>query len=137
MSTPAAMANNTVYRCGEAYSASAQCPDGHAAEVIQPSAELHTHTSNPASVIRQEAREAQTLETKRLQAMQQATPTMPVGLGTPQQPTPSVTSSSTEYDRKHGKNERTGKPKSPYFTAKDPSTPTKKKSNAKALPTKP
>jgi len=137
VSASAATADHAVYRCGEAYSSSAQCQDGRATELIQPNAELHTHTPESASVIRQESREAHALETNRRQATHQVTPTMPAPLGVPQQPTRSVTPLNTEHSRTHGKNNRTDHPKSPYFTAKAPSAPAKKKSNAKALPAKP
>ncbi len=137
VSASAATADHAVYRCGDAYSASAQCQDGPATELIQPSAELHTHTPDPASVIKQAGREAQALETNRRQTAYQVTPTVPPKLGVPQQSNHFVTPHSTEHSRTHGKHKRKGHPQSPYFTAKDPSASAKKKSNAKALPAKP
>ncbi len=123
----------TVYRCGDAYSAYPQCASGTAVEV-KPHATWpgkHTDKTNTAA---QELRQAQALEKQRLQAERQATHTAPMQLAAPDMP-PSSASPSEVTTQTHPHHRR--KPAGPYFTAVDPSTAHKKKSTAKAVPANP
>ena len=122
----------TVYRCGESYSTFAQCPSGPAAEVRASQGAPQTTPSKP-SLATDDMRLAEDLEKKRLQAERQATQNTPNRFGAvaPNHPMPPLDAERAPIS-KPGKHTR--QPTGPYFTAKDPTTPAKKKSNAKALP---
>jgi hypothetical protein len=127
---------DTVYRCGEAYSTSSQCPH-EAAKEVKPSSVLPTSGQDKNNTAASDLREAQALEKQRLQAERQAAQSTPIRLNTPTAPLSIVTSHEplTQSGQRKGKHAR--KPQSPYFTAVDPSTKNakqKKKSTAKAVP---
>lgn len=115
---------DTAYRCGDAYSALAQCPSGQPVEVKTTSVPRSSAPDTNAAAMR-DIREAEALEKKRLQAERQAGPNAAVRLSAP---------SDAERAPMPSKGKHMRKPPNPYFTAKDPSAPTKKKGNAKALP---
>ena len=132
---------DTVYRCGEAYSTSSQCANGTALEV-RPSSVLHTteQDKDKGSTLTRDLRDAQTLEKQRLLAERQAAQAAPLRFSTPgaltASPTPSSLSHHEPLSRQgKRKGKLTRKPSSPYFTAVDPTVPSKKKSTAKAVPT--
>ena len=126
---------DTIYRCGEAYSASSQCGNSVASEV-KPTSALHSTGPNKNDTSSSDLRDAQTLEKQRLQLERQATSSAPIRLNTPA--LAPVSATSTEPIVPHAK--RRGpygrKLQSPYFTAVEPSAAPKKKSTAKAVPEK-
>ncbi len=128
---------DTVYRCGEAYSSSSQCPNATAIEV-KPSAVLHTSGPDPSNVATRDLRDAQALEKQRLQAEQQAVQAAPIRLNPPSglsaKPSPDNASQPESIARKR-KGKHAKKANNPYFTAVDPTAAPKKKSTAKAVPT--
>ena len=126
----------TVYRCGDAYSAYPQCASGTAIEV-KPNVTWpgkHTDKTNTAA---QELRQAQALEKQRLQAERQATRTAPMQLAAPDIPPSSASPSEVATQPHTHHTTQSRKPANPYFTAVDPSTAHKKKSTAKAVPANP
>ncbi len=114
---------DTVYRCGEAYSTSSQCANGTATEV-KSSSVLNTTGPDKANSAMRDMRDAQALEKQRLQAEQQAAQAAPIRLSTHNAPSAAPPS----------KGKQASKPNSPYFTAADPTTTSKKKSTANAVP---
>ena len=128
---------DTVYRCGEAYSSSSQCPNATAIEV-KPSAVLHTSGPDPSNVATRDLRDAQALEKQRLQAEQQAVQAAaPVRINPPTglsaKPSPDSVSQTEAIARKR-KGKHSKKANNPYFTAVDPTATPKKKNTAKAVP---
>ena len=135
--THAALAD-TVYRCGNAYSASPQCGHTTATEV-KPSSVLDTTGADKRHTTQADLKEAQALEKQRRQAQQQAAQAAPVQLSTPSAPSASPPPSSVTHiepiantGKRKGKHAR--QTHSPYFTAVDPTAAPKKKSTAKAVP---
>ena len=129
---------DTVYRCGEAYSTSSHCANGTATEV-KPNSVLQTTRQDKADAASHDLRDAQALEKQRLLAEQQAAQAASVRLSTHSapstQPSPhsvSQTESINHFGKRKGKHARTAN--SPYFTAVDPASGSKKKSTAKAVP---
>jgi hypothetical protein len=124
---------DTVYRCGDAYSASNLCTNDIAAEV-KPSSVLHTTGQNNSSTVTHDLRDAHALERQRLQAERQAAQSVPVRIDTPHVPPANLTTHELlpNNGKRQGKHAR--KPPSPYFTAVDPNATPKKKSTAKAVP---
>ena len=124
---------DTAYRCGDAYSALAQCPSGQPVEVKTTSVPRSSAQDTNAAAMR-DMREAEALEKKRLQAERQAGQNAALRLSAPG----NLGSTSPPYETERApmpsKGKHMRKPPNPYFTAKDPSAPTKKKGNAKALP---
>jgi hypothetical protein len=129
MVAPTQAAN--IYRCGNAYSSTSLCANGHAEE-INTHTEPRYNSLQPTSPAVTELREAEALERKRLASENR------VGKQNP--PRVIVTSPST-----HGlsANTATAAQTQPtpnrrvphlYFTAKDPQALPKKKGNAQALP---
>jgi hypothetical protein len=109
-----------VYRCGNSYSRSAQCAQEAATEVnAHTEPRQHGATSNVAAT--QDQREADALEKKRLQSERLATQNQPARVVVV--PGQNQTAPPPETPR-HG--QRLHRPKSPYFTAKDPNKPVKK-----------
>jgi hypothetical protein len=138
--TPTPTHADTVYRCGEAYSASSQCANGAATEV-KPSSVLQTTGSDKGNTATRDLRDAQALEKQRLQTEQQAAQAAPIRLSAPSAPSAAPLPSSIIHHepsvnkgnrRDKGKHAR--KPNNPYFTAVDPNAAPKKKSTAKAVP---
>ena len=123
----------SVYRCGDEYSPSAQCPNGHPAEV-KASAVLRSNPTDKAANAANDRQEAEGLEKKRLQAERQAAQTAPVRFSASSHTISQNLNTNAERSPALNKGKRARKPQSPYFTAKDPTAPPKKKSNAKALP---
>ncbi len=120
-----------IYRCGNAYSTSDLCANGHA-EVINTHTEPRDNSLHPTSPAVTELREAEALERKRLASENR------VGKQNP--PRVIVISPST-----HGLSANTAPPAQTqptpsrrvphlYFTAKDPNAPPKKKGNVQTLP---
>ena len=133
---------DTVYRCGESYSASSQCANGVATEV-KPNSVLQTKGPDNGNAATRDLRDAQALEKQRLQAEQQAAQAAPIRLSAPSAasaaPLPSSAihaepSASKGNRRENGKGKHARKPNNPYFTAVDPTASPKKKSTAKAVP---
>ena len=133
---------DTVYRCGEAYSASSQCSHGTATEV-KPSPVLHTTEPDKTDTATRNLRDAQALEKQRLQAEQQAAQAARIRLNTPSAPLAAASLSNVNHNepsankgnrREKGKGKHARKPNNPYFTAVDPTASPKKKSTAKAVP---
>jgi len=120
---------DTVYRCGEAYSTSAQCGNTAATEV-KPASVLTTGAGTNTSA--HDLRDAQALEKQRLQAQRQAAQAAPILISPPVAATTSSNTPLPVNDARKGKHAR--KAASPYFTAVDPNAPHKKKSTAKAVP---
>ena len=122
---------DTVYRCGNAYSASDQCTNGPPSE-IKASAALRDRAPEKPPRIANDLQEADLLEKKRLLAEHQAAQNAPVRFN------PSANhvnpNHSPERNPIPSQGRRLRKPFSPYFTAKDPNAPSKKKGNATALP---
>ena len=132
MSTPTFAAS--VYRCGNAYSASNACTEGDAVEI-------QTHRAGPPSQPSKtspafsELKEAQALEKKRLTSERRAetqTPPRVIAISPNKANGIEISTPTESYPTLHRRHAQ-----SPYFTAKDPNAPTKKKSNAKALPSEP
>ena len=122
----------TVYRCGDNYSSSAMCADGRSAE-IKTHAEVRTPTHDSISSAARDLHDAEALEKNRLRSEKQTAQNVPPRLmDTRQNLTASNTDETATNLRPRGI--RNHRPHSPYFTAKDPNTPPKKKGNAKALP---
>ena len=135
--THAALAD-TVYRCGNAYSASPQC--GHAtATEVKPNSALDTMGAEKRHTAQGDLKEAHALEKQRLKAEHQAAQASPVQLSTPNTPLASPAPSNVNHIEliakagKH-KNKHARQPYTPYFTAVDPAAAPKKKSTAKAVP---
>jgi len=124
---------DTVYRCGDAYSASNQCTHDIATEV-KPSSVQHTTGQNNSSTVTHDLRDAHALERQRLQAERQAAQSVPVRIDTPHVPPANLTTGEPlpNNGKRQGKHAR--KPPSTYFTAVDPNAKPKKKSTAKAVP---
>jgi len=120
---------DTVYRCGEAYSTSAQCGNTAATEV-KPTSVLTTGAGTNTSA--HDLRDAQALEKQRLQAQRQAVQAAPILISPPVAATTTSNTPLPAHDSRKGKHAR--KAASPYFTAVDPNAPHKKKSTAKAVP---
>jgi hypothetical protein len=121
----------SVYRCGNDYSTSALCAQGDAV-VITPNAEPQTSGPRKASISSTDAHEADALEKRRLNAENRATRqnATRVIVTAPSKPADIDSVPRTEP---HSASRR--RPlKSPYFTAKDPNGPPKKKGNAMPLP---
>ncbi len=120
-----------IYRCGDAYSTSDLCANGHAVEI-------NTHTNprynalQPTSPAVTELREAEALERKRLasenRVVKQNPPrvivTSPSAHGFSANTAPTTQTQSTVRGRRPQQ----------YFTAKDPKAPPKKKGNVQTLP---
>ena len=124
---------DTVYRCGNAYSASDQCANGQSAEV-KASSVLRDRAQDKPSHVSNEQQEAAALEKKRLQAERQATQNAPIRLSASPNPPSRRVNTDVERNPSRNKGKHARKPPSPYFTAKDPNAPPKKKSTAKAVP---
>ena len=116
---------SSIYRCGNSYSTNHVCADGNAVEIkphVDPPQLRSPHQASPAV---SDSKEAEALEKKRLASENKA--------GKQVLPRVIVTNPSTHANeletahRRHAPN--------PYFTAKDPNSPPKKKSSTKALPT--
>jgi hypothetical protein len=122
----------TVYRCGDDYSTSAKCADGRSAE-IKTHAEVRTSAHDSTSSATRDLHDAEALEKNRLRSEKQTAQSVPPRMMDTRQ---NLTSSNTDDNATnlHPKGLRHRRPQSPYFTAKDPNTPPKKKGNAKALP---
>ena len=120
---------DTVYRCGEAYSTSAQCGNTAATEV-KPASVLNTGIGTNTSA--HDLRDAQALEKQRLQAQRQAVQAAPILISPPVAATTASNTQLPAHDARKGKHAR--KAATPYFTAVDPNAPHKKKSTAKAVP---
>jgi hypothetical protein len=118
---------DTVYRCGDAYSATSQCGNAAATEV-KPTSVLHTSAPSKSNAAAHDLREAQTLEKQRRQAERQAAQTAPVHITMPSAPVVAP-AEPTPHKSKHSR-----KAPSPYFTVKDPNAATQKKSTTKAVP---
>jgi hypothetical protein len=111
-------ANNSssleIYRCGSAYSHTAQCAQKSATAIDIHTEPRHAASSNHLSVADAQ-RQADALEKKRLQTERQATHNLPprvvVTPAAPQQEQASQTAPQTLRHRQ---------PHSPYFTAKNP-----------------
>ena len=73
---------DTIYRCGEAYSASSQCGNSVASEV-KPTSALHSTGPNKNDTSSSDLHDAQALEKQRLQLERQATSSAPIRLNTP------------------------------------------------------
>ena len=121
----------SVYRCGNAYSASDLCPHGDAVE-IRPNAEPLSSGLRNTPTSSNDSREADALERRRLSAESRVTrqnaarvivtaPNKTADIDT----VPGTAPYSTSHRHQL---------KSPYFTAKDPNGPPNKKGNAKSLP---
>lgn len=136
ISTLAALAD-PVYRCGDAYSASEQCDNAVAHELLNPSSPrtLSSFSSSP-STLTDDKREAQSLEKKRLHAIRQASPHPSAREPTAavNHLTPSPREASIELPLLRSPAHR--KFSSPYFMAKVPTAqkekapPTKKSTDA-------
>ena len=114
---------DTVYRCGNAYSASSQC--GHtAATEVKPSSVFSNSGQEKSNAPNRDLREAQALQSAPTRVNALSAP--PVDL--------SSNDALTQHNKPRGKHAR--KPQSPYFTAVDPNAAPKKKSTAKAVPVK-
>jgi hypothetical protein len=122
----------TVYRCGDEYSTSAMCADGPSAE-IKTHAEVRTPTHDGTSPAARDLRDAEALEKNRLRSEKQAAQSIPPRMMDMRQ---NLTASNIDETATnlYPRGLRHRRPQSPYFTAKDPNTPPKKKGNAKALP---
>jgi hypothetical protein len=122
----------TVYRCGDDYSTSAKCADGRLAE-IKTHAEVRTPAHDSTSSAARDLRDAEALEKNRLRSEKQTVQSVPPRMMDTRQ---NLTTSNTDETSTnlHPRGLRHRRPQSPYFTAKDPNTPPKKKGNAKALP---
>ena len=112
--------SESVYRCGNSYSGSAQCTQETATEV-NAHTEPRQHAATPHTTATQDQHEADALEKKRLQSERLATQNQPARVvvvpGQNQTATTPVTP-------RHG--QRMHRPPSPYFTARDPNKPIKK-----------
>jgi hypothetical protein len=121
----------SVYRCGNTYSASTVCPHGDAVE-ITPNAEPQSNGPRKTTVSSHDSQEADALERKRLNAENRASRqnATRVIVTTPNKTADTDTVPATEP---HSNSHRR-QLKSPYFTAKDPNSPPKKKGKATSLP---
>jgi hypothetical protein len=124
---------DTVYRCGDAYSASNQCPHAMATEV-KPSSGLHANGQDKSNTATHDLRDTQALEKQRLQAQRQAVQPAPVRIGMPHAPPASLANNEPLPSNSKRQGKHTRQPASPYFTAVDPNAAAKKKSTAKAVP---
>jgi hypothetical protein len=108
------------------------CTKGHPAE-IRPHAELRTSGYDSVSATTRDLREAEALEKTRIRSekqVMQSTSVRPIDM---HQNLPMGNADEPATNpRRAGRHTR--KLQSPYFTAKDPNAPPKKKGNAKALP---
>ena len=125
-----------VYRCGDDYSPFAQCPHGHSTEV-KPSLGLRNSSSTKGIHVTNEMQEAEALEKKRLQTERQVAQTAPVRFSAAGNPSNTNLNASPAHSSMPSKGKHTRKLQTPYFTAKDPNAPAKKKSTAKAVPVNP
>lgn len=125
---------DTVYRCGDAYSASEQCAHGPATQV-NPSAELRTTGPSQASTAVHELREAQALEKQRLYAERTAAQAARQQLLSKSSAQPN-SANTLVADTQKRQAKKAHKVHSAYFTAVDPTASSKKKSTAKAVPEK-
>jgi hypothetical protein len=130
--TSADARTETIFRCGDNYSPSALCADGRSA-VIQTPTETHVTLHDKTSTATRDQREADALEKARLsaehRAMQNASAQI---MGTYPNNAVSHTDVPAADVRQNGRYAR--RLHSPYFTAKDPNAPPKKKSSVKTLP---
>jgi len=124
----------TVYRCGDEYSPTAQCTQGHPAAVQTNSELRHSAADKTQSVATHDQQEAEALEKKRLLAQSQAVQNAPVRFSASDPLANLNLNTKAERTPVKHKGKHARKPQSPYFTAVDPNVPPKKKSNAKALP---
>jgi hypothetical protein len=121
----------SIYRCGNTYSASTVCAHGDAVE-ITPNAEPQSNGPRKTPTSLKDSQEADALERKRLNAENRASRqnATRVIVTAPNKTADIDTGPSTEP---HSNSHRR-QLKSPYFTAKDPNGPPKKKSNPTSLP---
>ena len=126
LNMPRCLSAQTVYRCGEHYSASAQCPHS-----TTPSVQDTRNTEQAKAqerVTQQNLRDAQALEKSRVQTERQAPSNRTHAAPTW---TPDNTHASTAHENLAAPSRHAHHPKaSPYFTAKDGSG----KSDQKAKP---
>ena len=122
----------TIYRCGDEYSTSAICAGGRSALISTPS-ESHTPAHDKTSSVTQDLREAEALEKIRLRSESRVVQNAPAQMMSTFQNTPAGSTDASAADIRHS-NRYTRRLQSPYFTAKDPNAPPKKKGIAKTLP---
>jgi hypothetical protein len=124
---------DTVYRCGEAYSASAHCHQETASE-LKPQVAPRASSVEKSSASALELKEAQALEKRRLQSEREAIQSVPARISSPSEALGATT--KDEYLPLHANStkKRTRKIQSPYFTAVAPNANPKKKSTAQAVP---
>ena len=124
---------DTVYRCGEAYSASALCAHGPVSE-LEPLAEPHTPNIEKGNTTTDELREAQALEKRRLKSENQTIQSTPARGSVPSASLGAITRDQHLPQQPNSNKKRARKIQSPYFTAVAPNAIQKKKSTAQAVP---
>ena len=121
----------SIYRCGNTYSTSDMCANGHAVE-INTHTNPHYNALQPTSPAVTELREAEALERKRLASENRVVKQNPprVIVTSPSAHGLSANTAPTEQTQSMGR----GRMPHQYFTAKDPHAPPKKKGNVQTLP---
>lgn len=124
---------DTVYRCGEAYSASALCAHEPASQ-FKPQLVPSAASVEKTNIADDELKDAQVLEKRRLQSEREAIQSAPARLNAPSGSQSAATSDDHFPLHASSKKKRTRKIQSPYFTAVAPNANPKKKSTAQAVP---
>jgi hypothetical protein len=121
----------SIYRCGNTYSTSDLCANGHAVE-INTHTNPHYNALQPTSPAVTELREAEALERKRLASENRVVKQNPprVIVTSPSAHGLSANTAPTEQTQSMGR----GRMPHQYFKAKDPHAPPKKKGNVQTLP---